>query len=82
MFHACPPRYPDLTPPDFFLWGYLKGNVYINMPNSLHKLKNIIEEISRITPDIFEKVIENTVPIIRLCLNNNGEQHLKDIVRK
>ena len=30
-----PPRSPDLTPPDFFLWGYLKGKVYINMPNTL-----------------------------------------------
>jgi len=23
-----PPRSPDLTPPDYFLWGYLKGTVY------------------------------------------------------
>ena len=23
-----PPRYPDLTPADFFLWGLLKGKVY------------------------------------------------------
>jgi len=25
-----PPRSPDLTPPDHFLWGYLKGRVYRN----------------------------------------------------
>ena len=25
-----PPRSPDLTPPDYFLWGYLKGRVYQN----------------------------------------------------
>ena len=30
-----PPRSPDLTPPDFFQWGFLKGTVYINMPNTL-----------------------------------------------
>ena len=42
---------------------------------------NIIEEINRITPDILEKVMENTVRRIRLCLNNNGE-HLKDIIFK
>ena len=36
--------------------------VYINMPNTLHELKNnIIEEINGITPDILEKVMENTV---------------------
>jgi hypothetical protein len=23
-----PPRLPDLTPPDYLLWGYLKGRVY------------------------------------------------------
>ncbi|GBM06308.1 hypothetical protein AVEN_208990-1 [Araneus ventricosus] len=23
-FKVCPPRSPDLTPMDFFLWGYLK----------------------------------------------------------
>ena len=23
-----PPRSPDLTPPDYFLWGYLRGRVY------------------------------------------------------
>ena len=25
-----PPRSPDLTPPDYFLWEYLKGRVYQN----------------------------------------------------
>ena len=52
------------------------------MPNTLNELKNnIIEEINRITPDIFEKVMENTVRRIRLCLNYNGD-HLKDIIFK
>jgi len=27
-----PPRSPDLTPPDYFLWAYLKGRVYRNKP--------------------------------------------------
>ena len=46
------------------------------MTNTLHELKNnIIEEINRITPDILEKVKENTVRKIRLCL-------LKDIIFK
>lgn len=26
---AWPPRYPDLTPLDFFLWGYMKQKVYV-----------------------------------------------------
>ena len=52
---SWPPRSPDLTPPDFFLWGYLKGKVYINKPNTLQELKNIIAEINGITPDVFAK---------------------------
>jgi len=27
-----PPRLPDLTPPDYFLWGYPKWRVYQNKP--------------------------------------------------
>ena len=54
--------------------------VYTNVANTLHELKNnIIEEINRINPDIWEKVMENTVRRTRFCLNNNGE-HLKDIL--
>ena len=37
-----PPRSPDLTPPDFFLWGYLKEKVYINKPQTLQELKDNI----------------------------------------
>ena len=34
-----PPRSPDLTAPDFFLWGYLKSKVYSNRPTDLNTLK-------------------------------------------
>ena len=30
-----PPRSPDLTIPDFYLWACLKGKVYINEPNTI-----------------------------------------------
>jgi hypothetical protein len=30
-----PPRSPDLSPPDFYLWGFLKENVYKNNPQTL-----------------------------------------------
>jgi hypothetical protein len=29
---GCPPPSPDLTPCDFFLWGYLKAKVYEQRP--------------------------------------------------
>jgi hypothetical protein len=33
------PRSPDLTSPDFFLWSYLKDNVYRSNPQDLKELK-------------------------------------------
>jgi len=41
-----PPRSPDLVPPDYFLWGYLKWRFYQNKPRTIDVLKaNITEEI-------------------------------------
>ncbi|GFV08800.1 DUF4817 domain-containing protein [Trichonephila clavipes] len=33
--YQWPPRFPDLTPADFWLWGYLKSRVYLSGPSSL-----------------------------------------------
>lgn len=42
--HEWPPRSPDLTPCDFFLWGYLKDRVFTSPPQSLQDLRNRIEQ--------------------------------------
>jgi hypothetical protein len=43
-----PPRSPDLTPPDFFLWGSSKGRAYMNKPRILDELReNIRREFQR-----------------------------------
>ena len=55
-----PPRSPDLTPADFFLWGYLKSKVYVNKPRTVEELKdNIREEIAAILAEILAKTMEN-----------------------
>jgi hypothetical protein len=33
---------PDLNPPYFYLWGYLKDNVYENNPQTIGELKAAI----------------------------------------
>ena len=39
-----PPRSPDLTPRDFFLWGYVKDHVFVlPMPLDLAELRQRIE---------------------------------------
>ncbi|GFU87007.1 DUF4817 domain-containing protein [Trichonephila clavipes] len=51
--YPWPPRSPDLTPEDFWLWGYLKSRVYLSGPSSLPELKDAIHrEVSSIHPDM------------------------------
>ncbi|GFW77999.1 DUF4817 domain-containing protein [Trichonephila clavipes] len=55
-----PPRSCDLTPLDYFLWGYVKSLVYADKPQTLHHLEdNICRVIADIRPQMLEKVIEN-----------------------
>ena len=55
-----PPRSPDLTPCDFFLWGYLKAKVYEQRPVTLKALKEAIrQEVAAITPETIRKVMDN-----------------------
>ncbi|GFX30640.1 putative transposable element [Trichonephila clavipes] len=56
-----PPRSCDLTPLDYFLWGYVKSLVYAEKPKTLDHLEdNIRRVIADIRPQMLEKVIENT----------------------
>ncbi|GFX98223.1 uncharacterized protein TNCV_4908661 [Trichonephila clavipes] len=55
-----PPRSCDLTPLDYFLWGYVKSLVYADKPQTLDHLEdNIHRVIADIRPHMLEKVIEN-----------------------
>ncbi|GFU25060.1 putative transposable element [Trichonephila clavipes] len=61
-----PPRSCDLTPLDYFLWGYVKSLVYADKPQALdHFEDNIRCVIADIWPQMLEKVIENWTPSIR-----------------
>ncbi|GFT01096.1 DUF4817 domain-containing protein [Trichonephila clavipes] len=55
-----PPRSCDLTPLDYFLWGYVKSLVYADKSQTLDHLEdNIRRVIADIRPHMLEKVIEN-----------------------
>ncbi|GFX30661.1 transposable element Tc3 transposase [Trichonephila clavipes] len=55
-----PPRSCDLTPLDYFLWGYVKSLVYADKPQTLYHLEdNIRRVIADIRLQMLEKVIEN-----------------------
>lgn len=77
-----PPRSPDLTPCDFFLWGYLKSCVYNNRPHSLDQLKeNIREKMTAIPPEMCQRVFSNLRFRFEECLRRDGA-HLDDVIFK
>ena len=53
-----PTRPPDLTPCDYFLWGYVKDKMFVPpQPVSMPDLKNrITAAVETITPDLLSRV--------------------------
>jgi hypothetical protein len=75
-----PPRSPDLTAPDFFLWGFLKSKIYANKPKTIEELKNNIRaEIAAISPETLANTMANAEKRAHFCLSNKGG-HLIDVV--
>jgi hypothetical protein len=77
--HLWPPRSPDLTLPDYFLWGYLKQVVYSNHPQTIEDLKqNSNAAISNISKETLRKVVRNMVTRVntRYTENSRHFQHL------
>jgi hypothetical protein len=76
-----PPRSPDLSPLDFFLWGHLKSRVYATQPETLQVLRQrIVEECRLITADVFNNVRTEFENRLYYCLEVNGghfEQFIK-----
>ena len=71
-----PPRSPDLTSTDFFLWGLLKSKVYRNTPRTIEQLKDAIrQEIQTVNVDnLGKKVFQNLEKRIQVCLDVKGDQ--------
>lgn len=60
-----PPRSPDLTPLDFFLWGYLKSKIYATECQT-------IEELERRIIDTCEEIDEQTFINVREAIYNRA----------
>ncbi|PNF41647.1 hypothetical protein B7P43_G07629 [Cryptotermes secundus] len=64
-----PPRSPDLTPFDFFLWGYVKDRVFVLSVNDLPDLRVRIRETTATVPmNMLERMwqeIEYRLDIVR-----------------
>ncbi|GFV95072.1 transposase [Trichonephila clavipes] len=77
-----PPRPCDLTPLDYFLWGYVKSLVYADKPQTLDHLEdNIRRVIADIRPQMLEKVIENWTSRLDYIRASRGS-HMPEIIFK
>ncbi|GFX65202.1 transposable element Tc3 transposase [Trichonephila clavipes] len=77
-----PPRSCDLTPLDYFLWGYVKSLVYADKPQTLDHLEdNIRRVIADIRPQMLEKVIEDWTSRLDYIRANRGS-HMPEIIFK
>jgi len=75
-----PPRSTDLSPCDFFLWGYLKGKVYVDKPRDIPQLQTPIErEMRAILRRMCEQVMTNFSRRLNECAQNKG-RHLNDVI--
>ena len=70
-----PPRSPDLTPMDFFLWGYIKDIVYRKKLEKLEELEEAIQEaIAAIPPDMLMRAVHSVQHRLEKCRDQNGTQ--------
>lgn len=68
-----PPRSPDLTPPDFFLWGYIKNRVYNNQPTTPEDMRHrIVNACENIPQAVLLATIQNFQNRLQLCIQANG----------
>ena len=72
-WRAWPPRSPDLTPLDFYLWGYLKEVVFSVKVRDVHHLMDRIEEaVATVTPEVLTNVCRELEYRLDVCRGING----------
>ena len=70
-----PPRSPDLTPCDFYLWGHVKSKVYISPPQTLNELQRRITtafDDLKSNPRLIRRVIRKMRDKCQKCLDTDG----------
>ena len=71
--HEWPPRSPDLTPLDFFVWGYLKSKVFLTQPANLADLHQRIRmKAAQIPQDMIIRAMRDMRRRAEICIRNNG----------
>ncbi|CAD5210227.1 unnamed protein product [Bursaphelenchus okinawaensis] len=69
-----PANSPDLTPMDFFLWGYVKAKVYSVQVASLRELKQKVRDVvAEISVEMCRAALRNYPKRLRRCLDVGGQ---------
>lgn len=82
-----PARSPDLTPLDFFLWGYVKDRVYdrptTNADIMRQKIVDVFDELKQrvLREGLLQLVHSETLHRARVCLRVEGRQFEPYLVR-
>ena len=72
---AWPPRSPDMTPLDFFLWGYIKSKVYTRNYENIASLKiSIRTAFESLTEEMVSSTMENFQKRLETILRVRGQQ--------
>lgn len=74
-----PARSPDLTPLDFYLWGYIKNEIYeFEPPENVHVLRARSEDIfNSINRNTLRRVTGTVLKKCQNCIDANGG-HFED----
>ena len=63
-----PPRSPDLTPPDFYLWSAMKNKIYCSNPRTINELKETITNyIQKVDDTLLKDVFRNMMTRATRC---------------
>ena len=69
-----PPQSPDLTPMDFFFWGYLKSRVYTDtaFPDLASLRQRIVDECAQVPLQMIQNSILDYRRRLQVCLERAG----------
>lgn len=75
------PHSPDLSPLDFFLWGFLKDCVYAGNPGSTQELKDAIsDEIRRLPSHMVDKAITHLQTVRLPAVARRKGAHIEQLL--
>ena len=73
-----PARSPDLTPMDFFVWGFIKSKVYVrNYENMTHLEALIVVAFQEFTAEMVSSIFKNMEKRLKLIIQRQGG-HIKN----